>query len=113
MSAIAPIKHEMKLRFGNYVVTCAPGEVIFFDMDSAHGGCSYDISCFRLFMKFGCYDVSDDKSDDPVGIDHACKHCNCSNENLSTLRSHMRCCDKNHDGEENHKKESKRKKEKS
>ena len=50
MSAIAPIKHEMKLRFGNCVVACAPGEIILIDMDSARGGCSYDISCFRLFV---------------------------------------------------------------
>ena len=73
-------------------------------MDSAHGGFSYDISCFRFFVKLGCYDISDDKSDDPVGIVHARKHCKHSNENLNTLRSHMRCCDENPDGKENRKK---------
>ena len=79
-------------------------EKFFPDIDSAHGGRSYDILCFRLFMKFGHYDISDDESKDPVGIVRACKHCKHSNENLKTLRSHMRHFDKNPDGEENRKK---------
>ena len=113
MSDIAPINYEMKLRIGKNEVTCFPGEVIFFDMDNAHGECSYDITCYRLFMKFGYYIISDNKNDDPVGLVHICKHCKHSNKNLNTLRSHILFCDKNPDGQENRKKRSAtRKKEK-
>lgn len=106
MSAIAPIKNDMKLNFGNSVIACVPGEVIFIDMDTVYGGCSYDVPCFRLCMKFGYDDDLEDAIDYFVGKVHVCQHCNYSSENVHTLRSHIRCCSENPQGEENRKQRS-------
>ena len=57
-------------------------------------------------MKFGCHEISQDESDEPVGIVNVCKYCKYSTKNLNTLRSRTRCCDKNIDGIENRKKRS-------
>ena len=104
MSAIALIKHEMKLMIGNLEVRVHPGEVIFFDMDTTHGGCGYDVNCYRLFMKFGYHKISKkNKEDNSVGYIKTCLYCYypCDPSNMQTFYSHVRFCEDNPEGKSN------------
>ena len=64
ISSIAPIKHEMKLMISNNRVKVYSGKVIYFDIDTTHGGCGYDVNYYWLFMKFGYHEISKKDNED-------------------------------------------------
>ena len=106
MSGVTPIKHKMKVMIGNKEIACVSGEKIFFDIDTPHGGCSYDILCFRLFMKFGYHEIDEVKEKDPIGFVRTCKYCNFTSDKHSDIYSRMRFCSNNHKGKENRKRKA-------
>ena len=94
----------MKLMVKNDVVEVMPGEAVFFDMETANSGYSYDVYCFRLFMKFGYKEIS--KKHDKISSILTCKFCHFLTDKINSLRSYIRFCSENPKGEKNRKRKA-------
>ena len=111
MSGTAPIKNLMKLIIENEEVSCMPREVILFNIDTSHRGYSYDISCYRLFMKFGYYKLLEYlKENNSISFVQICQYYNFTYEGLNTLHSYQYYYLSNPKGKENCKRKAKKRK---